>query len=159
MASIEAFARWHLDCLTEGPPPKANDYFDTDRKAAIERLGERYKGPILVRGQPIKENISATFARDWPSAWKEAAGIDESAEVPKGATTTIAKLLNREATEGVIEGRVTWFGGGLDSSIAQLDDATGRLLIACPKGTPGVRELGINLVVEITLAPAHRTSR
>jgi hypothetical protein len=151
--SIEAFVRWHLDCLTEGLPARANDYFDTDRRVAIQRFRERYNGPILVRGQPIQPGISATFTHDWPSPWKEAAGIDAEGEVPLGGTTTIANLLSREAIDGVVQGRVTWLGGGIDSSIVQIDDGTGRLLIACPRGTPGVRELGMEFVVEITVKP------
>jgi len=119
--------------------------------AAAEKLREPFKGPILVRGQPINDRFSATFTRDWPSAWKEAAGIDEAAEVPVGPTVTIAKLLSRESIDGVVQGRVTWLGGSRESSIVQIDDGTGRILVACPKGTPGARELGMELVVEIAV--------
>lgn len=151
--SIEALVRWHLDCLKQGLLENDAGRGTAEHQIAVERLREPYRGPILVRGRPISNQISATFARDWPSAWKEAAGIDEPAEVPTGSTTTVAKLLNREIVEGVIQGRVSWLGGGSESSIAQIDDSTGRVLVACPKGTPGARELGMDLVMEITIKP------
>ena len=151
--SIEALVRWHLDCLRQGLLDNRADRRASEHQIAIEKLREPYIGPILVRGRPISNRISATFARDWPSAWKEAAGIDEAAEVPVGPTTTVARLLSGDVVEGVIEGRVSWLGGGLDSSIAQIDDGTGRVLVACPKGTPGTRELGIDLVMEVTVKP------
>jgi cell wall assembly regulator SMI1 len=148
--SIEALVRWHLDCLTHG---LVDNDGTSEHQIAVEKLREPYMGPILVRGQPIKDRFSATFARDWPSAWKEAAGIDEAVEVPVGPTTTVAKLLGGDMVEGVIQGRVSWLGGGLESSIAQIDDGTGRVLVACPQGTPGARELGMDLVIELTVKP------
>lgn len=151
--SIEALVRWHLDCLEQGLMEDVARRGTLAHQIAVEKLREPYIGPLLVRGQPISNRISATFARDWPSAWKEAAGIDEAVEVPTGYTTTVARLLNREVVEGVIQGRVSWLGGGPDSSIAQIDDGTGQILIACPKGTPGARELGMDLVMEITVKP------
>ena len=147
--SIEALVLWHLECLKHGL--QDGETWTRERMAAAEMLREPFKGPILVRGQPINDRFSATFTRDWPSAWKEAAGIDEAAEVPVGATVTIAKLLSRESVDGVIQGRVTWLGGSRESSIVQIDDGTGRMLVACPKGTPGVRELGMELVLEIAV--------
>ena len=147
--SIEALVRWRLDCIEQGL--RDDDEWSSERQIAVDKLRENYKGPILVRGQPIKDRISSTFARDWPSAWKEAAGIDEVAEVLVGPTSTIAELLRDEMVYGVIEGRVTWLGGGLESSIVQVDDGTGQVLVACPKGTPGARELGMELVMEITV--------
>lgn len=153
MPSIEALVRWHLDCLKHGLLDSGADRGTSAHQIAVEGLRDKYSGPILVRGQAIADRFSASFTRDWPWAWKEAAGIDKAAEVPVGPTITVAKLLSGEVNEGVIEGRVSWFGGGLDSSIAQIDDATGRVLVACPKGTPGARELGMDLVVEVTVKP------
>jgi hypothetical protein len=149
--SVEALVRWHLDCLTHGLLDNDLDRGTSQYQIAVEKLREPYLGPILVRGQPINDRFSATFARDWPSAWKEAAGIDEAAEVPVGPTTTVAKLLSGEMVDGVIQGRVSWLGGGLESSIVQIDDGTGRALVACPSGTPGARELGMDLVIEVTV--------
>jgi hypothetical protein len=149
--SIEALVRWHLDCLTHGLLENDVDRSTSEHQAAVGKLRETYIGPILVRGQPIKDRFSATFARDWPSAWKEAAGIDEAAEAPLGPNTTVAQLLSGERVDGVIQGRVSWLGGGLESAIAQIDDGTGRILVACPQGTPGVRELGMDFVVEVTV--------
>ena len=149
--SIEALVSWYLDCLKHGL--QDDDNWTSERNIAAEKLREPYQGPILVRGQSINNRFSAIFARDWPSAWKEAAGIDEAAEVPVGSTVTIEKLLSGEMAGGVVEGRVTWFGGGLESSIVEIDDGTGRILIACPKGTPGARELGMYLVMEMAVKP------
>jgi len=153
--SIEALVLWYLECLKHGL--QDGETWTRERMAEAEKLREPFKGPILVRGQPINDRFSASFTRDWPSAWKEAAGIDEAAEVPVGPTVTIAKLLSRESVDGVIQGRVTWFGGSRESSIVQIDDGTGRMLVACPKGTPGVRELGMEFVVEIALRPRQRS--
>jgi len=152
----EAIEQWRFGYTELGWTPcwlplRDDDEWSSERQIAVDKLRENYKGPILVRGQPIKDRISSTFARDWPSAWKEGAGIDEVAEVLVGPTSTIAELLRHEMVYGVIEGRVTWLGGGLESSIVQVDDGTGQVLVACPKGTPGARELGMELVMEITV--------
>lgn len=140
--SIEAMVRWHVDCLLQGL-----------KREAAEGLRQEYAGPILVRGKAISDRISAVFARDWPRAWKLAAGIDEANDVAIAATTTVAQLLAGKSSYGVIEGRVTWLGGDVTASIVQIDDGTGRVLVACPKGTIGVRELGMDFVIDVTLKP------
>ncbi len=151
LPSIEAMVRWHLDCLTEG---LVGSRFDDSREMrfdAMERLRRRQTGPIFVRGEPLADDSSSVFTIDWPSAWKEAAGIDAANEIPVGATTTIADLLSGKVSGGIIRGQVTWYGGAGNWGIAEIDDGTGRTLIAYPEGTPGGRNLGMRVKSELTL--------
>src|SRR6266446_10142252 len=120
---------------------------------AMERLRRRQTGPIFVRGEPLADDSSSVFTIDWPSAWKEAAGIDAANEIPVGATTTIADLLSGKVSGGIIRGQVTWYGGAGNWGIAEIDDGTGRTLIAYPEGTPGGRNLGMGVESELTLKP------
>lgn len=151
LPSIEAMVRLHLDALGQGLVGSRFDDSREQRHDAMEALRERHMGPIVVRGEQLADEISSVFTIDWPSAWKEAGGIDEAAEVPVGSTTTIAELASGQTSSGVVRGDVTWYGGGGDWGIAELDDGTGRILIAYPQGTPGGRNLGIGVSSELTV--------
>lgn len=153
MPSTEAMVRWHLDCLAEGMVGSRFDDSYGMRFDATESLRRRYTGPVLVRGEPLGDDISSSFTVDWPSAWKQGAGIDEVAEIPVGATTTIADLVSGRLSRGVIRGRVTRYGGAADWGIAEIDDGTGRTLVAYSEGTPGGRNLGIGAGTELTVKP------
>jgi hypothetical protein len=153
LPSTEAMVRWHLDCLKEGVVGSRFDDSREMRFDAVENIRRRHTGPILVRREPLAADISSAFTVDWPSAWKQAAGIDEAQEVPVGATATIAELLSGRVLEGIIRGRVTWYGGARDWGIAEIDDGTGRTLVAYPEGTPGGRNLGMGVESELTVKP------
>ncbi len=150
---IEAMVRWHLDCLAEGIVGSRFDDSHELRFDTVENVRRRHTGPILVRGEPLADDISSVFTVDWPSAWKEAAGIDEAHEIPVGATTTIGELLSGKVSGGIIRGQVTRYGGARDWGIAEIDDGTGRILVAYPEGTPGGRNLGIGVASELTVMP------
>lgn len=149
--NIEALVRWRLEWLRQGITASNVYGLTRAQQDAVDRIRRRFDGPILVRGQRLSTRISAVFARDWPPAWKQAAGIDQAAEKPVGATITVSELLATHTDRGVIQGRVTGLGGNIDASVTEIDDGTGRVVIACPEGTPGVRELGMALVVEVTV--------
>jgi len=137
LPSIEAMVRWHLDCLTEG---LVGSRFDDSREMrfdAMERLRRRQTGPIFVRGEPLADDSSSVFTIDWPSAWKEAAGIDAANEIPVGATTTIADLLSGKVSGGIIRGQVTWYGGAGNWGIAEIDDGTGPHIDRVPRRKTG----------------------
>jgi hypothetical protein len=151
--SVEAMVRWHLAGLAADLVGSKFDDTHAERAEAMEILRQRYVGPIYVRGKPIASEISSVFTLDWPSAWKQAARIDEAAEIPVGATTTIADLNSGKVSDGIISGKVTWFGGGMDWGIVEIDDGTGRTLIAYPTGTPGGRNLGMGVAAELTVKP------
>jgi hypothetical protein len=153
LPSTEAMVRWHLDCFTDGIVGSRFDDSHEMRFDAVENIRRRHTGPILVRGEPLADEISSVFTIDWPSAWKEAAGIDEAQEIPVGATTTIRELLSREVSGGIIRGRVTWYGGARNWGIVQIDDGTGRTLVAYAEGTPGGRNLGMGVQSELTVKP------
>lgn len=75
-------------------------------------------------------------AKDWPTHWLTAEGLDTDALRPRGATTTIADLLARAATgveaTGTIRvhvGRKTFPG---DGGRWEVSDDTGRLDLWCP---------------------------
>ena len=145
--------RLHLDALAEGLVGSRYDDDIFERGQAVDILRRSYIGPILVRGESLSAEVSSVFTLDWPSAWKQAAGIDEAAEVPVGATTTIADLQSGRVLSGVIRGAVTWYGGGGDWGIAEIDDGTGRVLIGFARGTPGGRNLGLGVASELTVKP------
>ena len=151
LPSTEAMVRWHLDCLKEGVVGSRFDDAREMRFDAVETIRRRHAGPILVRGQALADDISSVFTIDWPSPWKQAAGIDEAQETLVGATASVADLLSGKVSEGIIRGRVTWYGGAGDWGIAQIDDGTGRALVAYLKGTPGGRNLGMGVESELTV--------
>jgi len=117
----------------------------------MESLRRRHLGPILVRGEPLADDISSAFTIDWPSAWKEAARIDEAHEIPVGATTSIGELLSGKVSRGIIRGQVTRYAGAGNWGIAEIDDGMGRTLVAYPEGTPGGRNLGMGVQSELTV--------
>ena len=157
--SIEALVRWHLDCLREGVHLGKTDAWTAEAKAAELRLLTPYAGRVVIRGEPLEAVISALWARTWPAAWRKAAGIDETAAIPVEVTTTAADLLAGTATEGVIEGTITAlaFTFSPESAVAELDDGTGRVLVGCPVGVPGVREIAMNFVMQMTVGPRPTT--
>lgn len=153
LPNIEAMVRWHLDCLAEGIVGSRFDDSHEVRFEAVEKVRRRHTGPILVRREPLADDISSVFTIDWPSAWKEAAGIDEAQEIPIGATTTIGELLSGKVSGGIIRGQVIRYGGAGNWGIAEIDDGTGRTLVAYAEGTPGGRNLGIGVESELTIKP------
>ena len=74
----------------------------------------------------------------WPAHWLAAAGIDPQSRVPRGATHTIAELVEG-AQSGEVVGRVVgtvaWVGGSSDGVLAVVDDGATQLDVWCPIGT------------------------
>lgn len=73
--------------------------------------------------------------RFWPERWLASNGHSSLDLQLKGATTTIAALLDRLSDQplaATIRGRVVGLGGGGDGCGAKVDDGTGTLRVWCP---------------------------
>jgi hypothetical protein len=74
----------------------------------------------------------------WPVHWLAAAGIDLQSRVPRGATHTIAELVEAAKSDeavGRVVGTVAWVGGSSDGVLAVVDDGATQLDVWCPIGT------------------------
>lgn len=76
--------------------------------------------------------------RNWPRHWLAAQGLTEEDRRPKGATTTIARLLSAAAqgdtAEGRVHARVVALAGTSGGSRAKIDDGTATVDVWCPVG-------------------------
>jgi hypothetical protein len=81
------------------------------------------------------EAIDLARPLSWPPVWQEASGIDPAAAEPRGSTTTIRALRDRQAGSGTIVGRIAGLSGTAAGSRAVVDDGTGELVVWCPAVT------------------------
>jgi hypothetical protein len=98
-----------------------------------ERLRAAWPHPLYGDAREVSHDLYA-----WPAHWLAAAGVDLASRVPRGATHTIAELVEA-ALSGEVVGRVVgavvWVGGSSDGVLAVVDDGTTQLDVWCPAGT------------------------
>jgi hypothetical protein len=98
----------------------------------LARLRDQEPHPLYGDAREISGDVEL-----WPAHWLAASGIDLRDREPRGATHTIAELV--EAAEaGLVRGRITGriirsAGIGGDA-IVLVDDGTGTLDVWCPEG-------------------------
>jgi hypothetical protein len=109
------------------------------------------------------EAIDLARPLSWPTAWQTAGGIDPTAAEPRGSTTTIQALRDRQAGSGTIVGRIAGLSGTAAGSRAVVDDGTGELVVWCPAETNPfgavVSGQHVELDVVLTSGDEKRSSR
>lgn len=94
------------------------------------RLAGSLPHPVYGDDVELPEEV-----RLWPEHWLDASGLGDARRL-RGATTTIARLLELVAAgseaRGTVRGRVVGLSGSLAGRRATVDDGTGRLDVWCP---------------------------
>lgn len=109
------------------------------------------------------EAIDLARPLSWPPVWQEASGIDPAAAEPRGSTTTVRALRDRQARSGTIVGRIAGLAGTGAGSRVVVDDGTGELVVWCPAAsdpfTAVVNGQLVELDVTLTSGDEKRSSR
>jgi hypothetical protein len=98
----------------------------------VEELGRSWFGAVGTDG--------------WPESWKAAVGLSSADEVPRGGAMPIGRVLAEDPADGrrvVIAGQVVGLTGSGRGCVVRVLDASGDVLVACPRDVTGVRDLRI----------------
>lgn len=117
------------DLLTEPSPPPGPLYAEYSRRvrAVATACGDRHGWGHWSHPR--------SFSRDplaWPAEWLAAAGRSLEGIRPRGATHTLAELLDERPERATVAGRVVGLAGGRDL-VVTVEDGTGRLDVWCPQ--------------------------
>ncbi len=118
----------------------------------------------LAMAMPVGRYTSTTVPGDvraWPEHWLAADGITEQSRAPRGATTTVAALLDLAArgheAKGTVQGLITRLSGSGSGVWATIDDGTGGLDLFCAPSETGyqpVMRRRFEIDVEVPAHPA-----
>lgn len=134
--------------------------FDPEERwdsAQQARLANDLPHPRYGRHQIFEEDV-----RHWPEHWLAADGISPADRVPRGATTTIAELVDQARrgapATGTIHADVTRCAGSAAGLRVRVDDGSDALEVWCPSAVcthgPRMRErYEFDVVVRPTLEP------
>ncbi|RKR75012.1 hypothetical protein [Frondihabitans australicus] len=138
---------------------------ETERDGALfeQGLDSRVMTPYLLARTPDRyvfgvDTVGAMYSdapeTAWPEAWLASVGLSRVDGQPRGATHTIAELIELSKSapvSGTIRARAVAVGGQELRLMMVVDDGTGRLDVAQPHGTPILERGRGEMELDVTL--------
>ena len=112
-------------------------------------------GRLKAERWPDRRRVSVR-PTGWLPRWLEVQGLDPRDAVPRGATTTIAQVLelgDAWTDAATISGRITSLAGTPEAFAGALEDETGRLLVFVPRTADGFGLFQNGATVELEVRP------
>jgi len=117
---------------------------DEEREENLRRLHSPAAYPFA--DQRGRSWFGAVGTDGWPESWKAAVGLSPADEVPRSGALPIARVLAEDPADGqrvVIAGQVVGLTGSGRGCVVRVSDASGDVLVTCPREVTGVRDLRI----------------